>query len=58
MTPPILSIPPHYAFDSKADAQAFCDTVNAGEGCQYVEPIMYDGVSWGVLQNEVTEKYK
>ena len=57
MTPPITSIPPHYPFDSLEEAQAFCDTVNKGEGCTYVEPIMYDGATWGALKDDVTVSY-
>lgn len=57
MKPMTPYIPTHYAFDTHEEAQAFCDTVNTGEGCLYVEPIMYDEVNWGVIKNETTEHY-
>lgn len=58
MTPMTPYIPPNYPFDTHEEAQAFCDTVNTGEGCLYVQPIMYDGETWGVLNNEVTSLYR
>lgn len=56
-TPPIVSAPPHFAFANEKDAQAFCDIVNAGEGLRYVDPVEVPNNLWGVLRDEITERY-